>query len=91
MSGRQDEPNLGETGAPVGSKPRISEDDAIELCNPGAHGGAGSPGAPRPNAPRNQDSSDGPSTSRPKNREVEHEMVKNRHQEHVPPKPATQP
>jgi hypothetical protein len=58
-----------------GEDPDLRIDTASEIRRPGSHGGAGAPG-------RNP---------RPKNREVEDEMVKVPKEEGRPPKPATEP
>lgn len=57
-----------------GEPPNLRSDLLTERNRPGTHGGAGSPGR----------------TGRPKNREVENEMLKPQ-EKGQPPKPATDP
>jgi hypothetical protein len=58
-----------------GEDPNLRTDTTLEILRPGSHGVAG---APKP-APR------------PKNREVENEMIKKPEKGGVAPKPATEP
>lgn len=58
-----------------GEAPELRSDLLTERNRPGYHGGAGSPG----------------STGRPKNREVENEMIDRASPEGKEPKPATDP